>query len=119
MDCPKCNREMMITGVDYTAQGDDSPDMTTRLYHVPICECTTPKCEMKGVKFNGGTTMLPKSRAERKFCGGCGMLLAEIDGGAATLPEIVKKKSTEMDGNIHITCPVCGKAERLKSTKEV
>ena len=133
MDCPKCKREMMICGFDYTATGDGSPDTPTRLYHVALCECQNPDCEMKGVKFSAGATELPKPNAERRFCAGCGALLAEISDGkvnggvadregalgyAATLPESVKPKSISMGGELHITCPVCGREEVLQDTKE-
>lgn len=117
MDCPKCNTEMMICGFDYTATGDGSPDTPTRLYHVALCECQNPDCEMKGVKFSAGATELPKPHVERRFCPSCGLLLAELSGGAATLPEAVNLKSISLGGDIHITCPVCGREEVLTGTK--
>lgn len=117
MDCPKCNAEMMICGFDYTAVGDDNPETPTRLYHTAICECRNPDCSLKGVKFNAGATELPKPQALRRFCQGCGALLAEI-ADTVVLPDAVQAKSIALGGDIHITCPVCSKEDVITQKAE-
>lgn len=112
MDCPKCNREMMICGFDYTATGDGSPDTPTRLYHVALCECQNPDCEMKGVKFSAGATELPKAQVERRFCRKCGALLAELENGKLIFPPSVTERRF-VNGEYHIRCPACESEEVL------
>lgn len=111
MDCPKCKAEMMICGADYTAVGDNDPETPTRLFHTAICDCRNPACSLFGVKFNAGATELPKPKAERVFCVGCGALLAEISD-TVVLPDTVK--SVEVGGETHLACPVCDRETILK-----
>lgn len=117
MDCPKCDREMMICGCDYVAEGDTDPETQTKMYHVALCECHNPDCEMRGVKFSAGSTELPKAQVERRFCRKCGALLVEMDGEKLIFPPSVTERPL-VNGEYHIRCPACGAEDVLPAEKE-
>ena len=45
MKCPRCKLEMRITSSRTLVEGDDSPDIQTRVYTEQELSCRNPQCD--------------------------------------------------------------------------